>query len=676
MTIPFLTDLAIILSLSLVVVLLLHGARLPMILGFLLTGVLAGPHGFGLIQGVHEVEILAEVGVILLLFTIGIEFSLRSLIRIWRGVILGGALQVTLTGLVIYLLARGFGQTIQTAVFMGLLVSLSSTAIVLKILQERAELDAPHGRTALAILIFQDMAVVPMMLFTPLLALEGGNLAGPLLTLMGRGIGIVVLVVLAARWVVPWILLQAARTQSRELFLLRTLATGLAAAWLTSWAGLSLALGAFLAGLVISESEYSAQALGEIIPFKDLFISFFFVSIGMLLDISFLFGAPLLVAATAILVLGVKAGVAGAVAVVLRFPLRTALLGGLALSQVGEFSFILSRVGLEHGLLPGDHYQLFLSVSVVTMAVTPFLIAGAPALADAALRLPLPRWLAQGRGEETDLPRGEYVEVLSDHLIVVGYGVNGRNLARAARVAGIPYAIVEANPEVARRERRAGEPILFGDATHPAVLERVSVARARILVMAISDPSSTRRITSVARRLSPGLRIVARTRYVEEMGPLYAYGANDVIPEEFETSVEIVTRVLRTYLIPRYEIELFIAEIRARGYEMFRNLAMEGQSTEDIQLRFPDSEVATVRVWERSYLVGRSLRDVALRTEYGVTLLAIQREGKTLTNPAADTVLHEGDILIAFGRPEQVAAAAALARGTDVWGPEGDAAPR
>ena len=202
MTIPFLTDLAIILCLSLVVVLLLHGARLPMILGFLLTGVLAGPHGFGLIQGVHEVEILAEVGVILLLFTIGIEFSLRSLIRIWRGVILGGTLQVTLTGLAIYLLARGYGQTVQTAVFMGLLVSLSSTAIVLKVLQERAEVDAPHGRTALAILIFQDMAVVPMMLFVPLLAMEGDSLARPLLTLMGKGIGIVVLVVVAARW--PW----------------------------------------------------------------------------------------------------------------------------------------------------------------------------------------------------------------------------------------------------------------------------------------------------------------------------------------------------------------------------------------------------------------------------------------------------------------------------------------
>lgn len=668
MTSPILTDLVILLGLSLVVVLFFHRARLPMILGFLLTGALAGPHGLGLIRGVHEVELLAEIGVILLLFSIGIEFSLRSLIRIWRSVVLGGALQVGLTVGVIYLVAVSLRLPVRLAVFVGLLVSLSSTAIVLKILQERAEIDTPHGRNALAILIFQDLAVVPMMLFTPLLAMGRGDWGTSLLPLLGKGVAVVVLVVVAARTVVPWLLFHVAGTRSRETFLLTTLGLGLTAAWLTSLAGLSLALGAFLAGLVISESEYSDQALGELIPFKDLFISFFFISIGMLLDIAFISGNLLLVVATTVLVVGVKGGLASLVAVLLRFPLRTAILAGMALSQVGEFSFILSRVGLEYGLIPGDHYQLFLSVSVVTMAATPFLIAGAHPLVDAILRLPLPRWLSQGRSEELAFLEDEGregEEALSDHLVIVGYGVNGRNLARAARVAGIPYVVLELNPGVARKAREAGERILVGDAVHPAVLERVGVERARTLVAAISDPAGTRRITAVARRLNPGILILARTRYVEEMHPLYLAGADEVIPEEFETSVELTARVLRSYLIPRYEIEQFIAELRAGGYEMFRSLATEVQGTEGIRLNFPDAEVATVRVSVQSILAGLSLREAALRSEYGVTLLAILREGKTVTNPPADTVLHGGDRLIVFGGPKEVANAAALARGVD-----------
>lgn len=665
MTSPLLPDLVILLGLSLVVVLFFHRARLPMILGFLLTGALAGPYGLGLIRGVHEVELLAEIGVILLLFSIGIEFSLRNLIRIWRSVVLGGALQVGLTAGVIYLLAVLFGQPVRQAVFVGLLVSLSSTAIVLKVLQERAEVDTPHGRNALAILIFQDLAVVPMMLFTPLLAMGQGDWGVSLLPLLGKGVGVIALVVVAAQWVVPWLLFHVAGTRSREIFLLTTLGLGLAAAWLTSLAGLSLALGAFLAGLVISESEHGAQALGEIIPLKDLFISFFFISIGMLLDISFISREPLLVVATTVLVLGVKGGLASLVAVILRFPLRTAILAGLALSQVGEFSFILSRVGTEHGLLAGNHYQLFLSVSVLTMAITPFLIAGAHPFADAILQLPLPGWLAQGSSKDLALSGGEEVQALSDHLVIVGYGVNGRNLARAARVAGIPYVVLELNPELVRKARQSGETILVADAVHAAVLERAGVERARILVAAISDPAGTRRITALARRLNPGILILARTRYVEEMHPLYAAGADEVIPEEFETSVELAARVLRSYLIPRYEVDQFIAELRAGGYEMFRRLAAEVQSSEAIRLHFPDSEVATVRVSDQSVLAGLSLRETALRSEYGVTLLAILREGKTVTNPSADTVLHCGDRLIVFGGPKEVANAAALARGVD-----------
>ena len=664
MTIPLLTDIVVILGLSLVVILLFQRIRLPLVLGFLLTGILAGPHGLGLVKAVHEVEILAEVGVILLLFSIGIEFSLGSLVRIWRSVVLGGALQVGLTIGVAYLLSRTFAQGPGQALFMGMLVSLSSTAIVLRLLQERGEIDAPQGRSALGILIFQDMAIVPMVLFTPLLAMGGGDVTGPLLTLAAKGVVIVGLVLVAARWAVPWLLFQVARTRSREVFLLATAALGLAAAWLTSLAGLSLALGAFLAGLVISESEYSSQALGEILPLKELFLSFFFVSVGMLLDLSFLLDElPSVVLAT-VVVLVLKAGVVTGVVRLLGFSLRAALLTGLAVSQVGEFSFILSRTGIEEGLLPGSLEQLFLSMTVLTMAVTPFLVAAGPRLADGILRLPLPSALvgsgAPGVGEAE-----EEEEVLSDHLIIVGFGINGRNLARAARVAGIPYVILETNPDTVRREKREGEPIRFGDAVHPAVLEHAGVEQARILVTAISDPGAGRRITEVAKRMNPGIHVIARTRYIQEMEPLYRSGADEVIPEEFETSVEILTLVLQRYLIPRVEIDEFVAEVRSGGYEIFRGMAGKEEGTEVLPFDLTDTEVETVRVSESSFLVGRTLADSALRVEYGVTLLAVRRGEETVTNPPSDLVFREGDLLVVFGTLREVADAAILARGAE-----------
>jgi CPA2 family monovalent cation:H+ antiporter-2 len=667
MTIPLLSDIVIIMGLSLVVILTFQRARMPLVLGFLLTGIIAGPHGLGLIRAVHEVEILAEVGVILLLFSIGIEFSLGSLVRIWRSVILGGALQVGLTLTATYFVSLALGRTPAESLFMGMLVSLSSTAIVLRLLQERAEIGAPHGRTSLGVLIFQDMAIVPMMLFTPLLALGGGEILTPILSLLGKGVAIVVLVLVAARWVAPWLLFQVARSRNREVFLLATAAMGLTAAWLTSMAGLSLALGAFLAGLIISESDYGAQALGEILPFKELFLSFFFVSVGMLLDLSFVARELLTVGGATLLVLFIKAALAATAVRILGFSLRTALLSGLALSQLGEFSFILSRSGIEAGLLSGDQEQLFLAVSVLTMAVTPFMIAASPGLVDGILRLPLPKALV-GTALTPGGDEGEVDMESSDHLVIVGYGINGRNLARAASVAGIPFVVVETNPDTVRRERKIGIPIQYGDASHPSVLEHAGVERARVLVTAISDPGSTRRITENAKRMNPALHVLARTRSIQEVDPLFRAGADEVIPEEFETSVEILVRVLKRYLIPQLEIQEFVGELRAGGYEMFRDSAEGSVSPPgDLGFHLPDSEVATVRVGPESFLVDRSLSTIGLRAEYGVTLLAVQRDSETEPNPPATFVFRPGDLLIVFGTPQAVADAGALARGTDPW---------
>ena len=656
MEIPLLYDICIIFGLSIGVLLICHKLSVPSIVGFLLTGLIAGPHGLGLIQADREVEILAEIGVILLLFAIGIEFSLKNLLRIKQAVLVGGSLQVGLTLLAGFALAKHFGQATNESLFIGCLAAVSSTAIVMKLLQERDETRTPHGGTALAILIFQDIAIVPMMLITPILAGEASDISRALILLLAKGVVMIAVVFVGAKYVVPLILSQVLRTRSREVFLLSVLAICLAVVWLTSRFGVSLALGAFLAGLIVSESEPSHDALGHISPFRDVFTSFFFVSVGMLLDFHVLFQKPLLIAGLTIGVLVAKSIIAGGVTSILGYPLRTAILAGLTLSQVGEFAFILSKSGLEHGLLSDSNYKLFLAVSVVTMAATPFIISAAPHVAGGILRLPLPRRLVSGLSPIASMQDVEQ----TNHVIIIGFGVNGRNVAKAARTADIPYVIVEMNPETVRTERANGEPIFYGDAIHDAVLHHANIKAARVVVVVISDDAASRRIVATVHALNPTAHIIARTRHLAEVEPLYRVGANEVIPEEFETSVEIFTRVLMEYLIPHDQIEQFVAEVRADGYKMFRTLPKDASPVSDLKVHFPDLEISVLWVDPKSPFVGKSLAEIALRGIYEVTVLAVRRNEQILTNPHGELRIEFDDEVYLLGNPEKIAQVADL----------------
>jgi CPA2 family monovalent cation:H+ antiporter-2 len=648
---PFLlSDILIIILLSVVVLYLCHRMHLPIIVGFLLTGIIAGPHGLGLVREIEAVKTLAEAGIVLLLFTIGLEFSFRSLFRIRKTVLLGGTLQIVLTVLAGFAAARLFGYSFNKAVFAGFLLSLSSTAIVMKILQDRAEMETPQGNASLGILIFQDMAAVPMMLMVPLLAgTEQGGGGSPTL-LVAKILGIVILVPVLSKWLVPHIFFAIAKTRSREMFLITTIALCMAVAWLTYEAGLSLALGSFLAGLIISESEYSHQALGDILPFRDVFTSFFFVSIGMLLDIGFFLKHPLFLIMAAFCVLILKTLVVGAAAFFSGLPLRSAIITGIALSQVGEFSFILSETGVPYGLVSGNIYQAFLAVSILTMMATPLLIAAAPAISEHVGRLPLPRRLKQGMTPEYS---GETAH-MENHLIIVGFGLNGKNLVRAARVAGIRYTIIEMNPAAVRTEKAKKEPIFFGDATQEAILLHVNVRQARTLVVVINDPAATRRITELARRLNPRLYILVRTRFVSEMNALIDLGANDVIPEEFETSVEIFSRVLAKYFIPKEEIEKLTSDIRSDGYEMFRSTSRNALPSCTMESCLPDLEIASFRIENGSPVVGKTLQETEMRKKYGVTLLAVNRSSRIISNPAANLKFDGGDILFVVGDTKSI----------------------
>jgi CPA2 family monovalent cation:H+ antiporter-2 len=368
----------------------------------------------------------------------------------------------------------------------------------------------------------------------------------------------------------------------------------------------------------------------------------------MLLNGAFILSHPLLVTGFFTAAILIKTFLAVAASFALGFPLRTALMVGLSISQIGEFSFILARAGMAGRLLTDGQYQLFLAVTVISMAATPFIVALSPRISESALKLPLLRRL--GRGPR-DLPEPGHREI-SDHLIIVGFGINGKNVAGAAKSAGIPYTIIEMNPDTVRRENANGEPIHYGDASQEAILRQARIDTAQVMVVAIADSAATFRITEVARHLSPKLYLIVRTRFIQDMQELYRLGASEVIPEEFETSVEIFVRVLARYLVPRNEIERLVSEVRSDGYEMFRSLTPQA-SAEGPRIPIPSIDISTIRVPRSCPAEARSIGEIDLRKNYGATVLAIGRGDKTLSNPGRDVKILAGDtIYLLVARPD------------------------
>lgn len=666
MEIPILKDVVLILGLSVLIILIFHRFKIPSILGFLLAGIIIGPYGLSLIRDTHDVELMAEIGVIFLLFVIGIEFSIKGLISIKRTVFLGGFLQMGLTIGVITLISLGFGLPLRQAAFMGFLFSLSSTAIVMKLLQERGEITTPQGRIAVGILIFQDIMVVPLILFTPLLAGNSPNVGLALLILLGKFVAIVVILFLLARYVVPRLLDLVVRTKSNELFLLTTIVLCFATAWLTHAVGLSLALGAFFAGLIISESPYSHQATANILPFREIFISFFFVSIGMLLDLSFFFQEILYIHFLALITLTAKLLVLFLVVFILRYPFKTMLLAGFTLFQVGEFAFILSGTGISEGLLTPENYQYFLAVSIISMGATPFIISAAPRITSFILRLPLSHRVKERMDALQKVRKQAHraVDEMEDHLVIIGYGINGKNVAKAARGANIPYIVIERDAEVMKKIKQDDELVVFGDATQDVILREVHVWNARVVVIAISDPDATRMIVSRIREMSDTVYIIIRTRNLKEIDETLKLGADEVIPEEFETSIEIFARVLNKYLVPEDEIVSYIESIRADNYELLRGVSSMFNKG-SLHLDIPHIRIYSVQVdCEDNRIVGKTMEESRIRRDFYVTLIAIKRGQKYITHIEPTTVIKQDDILYLIGTPDHIAQVSKYLKGS------------
>lgn len=642
MALLLLRELITILAASILVIVVFHRLKIPAVVGFLITGILLGPGGLSLVRDLGVINAVAEIGVMMLLFIIGIEFSLERLQRIKQYFWLGGGLQVLLTVMAVALISRFAGAKIEQSFIYGFLAALSSTAVVLKLLSDKKQLDAPPGQISLGIAIFQDMALVPMLAIIPLLA----NIKSVSILSLGSRFFLSLLAVTAAfflaRKIMPLIISLIVRTRIKEIFLLSALFACLGMAYLTSSLGLSLALGAFLAGIIISESSYSLQVVSDILPFKDVFNSLFFVSIGMLLDTRIAWRLRWQVLAVVVSIILLKILVVFLTVRLLRFNARVSLLTALGLAQIGEFSFVLAGVCRENGLLSGLIFQVFVASSVLTILATPLLMEIGPGLVE--------KIRESGRPERRPDRATTANETLREHVIIAGFGLNGRNLARVLKETGIAYVIIEINPDTFRTACQEGEPMIFGDASSRVILQEAAISKARALVLAISDPAAARRAVDLARRLNPEVFIIVRTRFASEIEELYALGAGDVIPEEFETSIEIFVRVLEKYHLPRNIINTQVQVIRGERYGILRGARSSSRRlTEKIYDYLEAGVVETFLVSEDSWINRRTLGEVDLRGKTGVTVIAVVRNEKTHSAPGADFWLEARDTLVLVG---------------------------
>lgn len=624
--------------------------KLPAIAGFLTAGALAGPGMLGLVGEPERVRALAEIGVVFLLFEIGLELPPERVKRLWSNALVAGGAQV---GLCIALVTGGaaaFGVPVSQGIVLGGLVAMSSTALVMRLLSDRGQIDAPHGQLAVAVLLFQDLSIVPLLLAVPLLAMAAADPTVIALSI-GRLIGALALAFLLVRFLVPRVLARVADMRSPDLFSMYALLIVLGSAVMAQELGLTLAVGAFLAGVAAGASPYAHQLFSEVVPLRGVLLGIFFTAVGMLFDPVILADRPLGVLAYLTFSMGIKALIVAAVCtLVLGRGLRIGVLAGVALAQTGEFSFVLAEVAREAELLDASTHQVVIAGSILSLLATPFLVRAAPTLAEGLSSL------VGGAGPET-LPASAEAP---KHVVVLGFGPAGRTLTGLLRIMNVPYLVLDANSASVEEGRQRGEPIFFGDATRPPVLERLGVERAKLVVVVISDPRATRRIVSRVRAMAPETPILARTRYVQEVDPLASEGATGVVAEEFEGSIELVARALEFFEFPKGAIARFTEALREEGYGAIRT--RPGQSLDPWLVDLLDSvETDWVEVPE-DFPGSTSLVELEIRRHTGANIMAVERGTTTHPNPGPEFEIAAGDRLLVLGDAANLAALTALLR--------------
>jgi monovalent cation:H+ antiporter-2, CPA2 family len=656
-------DLVVVLAAAAAAGLLAALLRQPVLLGYLVGGAIIGPAGLGLVKELIQVETLAQFGAAFLLFALGVEFSFAELKKV-QGISLGGGgLQIFSTIAVTTLVSVGIGWVTSPTqgIFLGAILSLSSTAVVLKCLMERNETETPHGRVMLGILVVQDLALGLMLAVLPALDSPSEEI--------GRAVGIALLKtallaagsIVAGIWVIPPLLRLLARTESRELFLLGVVALCLGIALLTEYLGLSIEMGAFIAGLMISEVEYSDQTLTYVEPIRDIFATLFFAAVGMLIDPGFIWQNLELILGLVALVFVGKFLIITPLVKAFGFSLKTSLIVGLGLAQIGEFSFVLASKGQELGLVSRRVYLLILGTTAVTLVITPFVLRAVPKLFDWAETVPWLKQLLDGSEQPLEVP--EHLPS-QNHIVVCGYGRVGQNIVQLLQAYKQPVVVIDQSERRIQQLREAEIPYVYGNAASLHVLEAAGVNQARGLAVALPDPMSTRLCLKRALELAPELDTVVRATQEKDLELLYQLGAREVVQPEFETSIELSAHLLTELGVPLPVIQREVQQLRGSRYHDFRSQPSPERAAREIKDILQDLNSRWYTLPEDSPLVGMTLDETDLRRLTGVSLMAIERaSGEKIDYPEANAMLMAADRLLIVGETDEQMAFAELARG-------------
>ncbi len=637
---PYLLETAsIILITAAIVLLIFNKLKLPSMIGLFLTGIIIGEF----VTSTSIISTISDLGVIFLLFTIGLEFSIEKFSAIRRYAVLGGILQVALTTIITTALMVLFKFDLNQAIFMGFLVCFSSTAIVMKLIKKEQLNHTMIGRVTLGILIFQDIAVILVILITPLLAGQAIDFSTLPTSIIRVGV-LALVIIIGGIYVVPRVLHSAAETKNRDLFMLLILFICLGTTYATESVGISAELGAFIAGLIISNTDYDHQTLGYVQPFQDVFMSIFLISIGLLVNVQYFFDNIALIILIAIVVLVVKFVATFLTGTMLKIPLKDTVAISLLLTQIGEFSFILASDGVSYGILDGGLYTTFLTVSIITMTATPFLENLAPTIVNTLTKIP---YFQVDEELKTVEPETITEDELEDHVIIVGFGVNGRNLAKACKHYDIPYIIIELNPIIVEKEKNEGEPIIYGDSSNESVLKEAGINTAKTIISATSDHESTIQTVDTARRLNPDIYIIVRTRYVKDVDDLYETGADEVIPEEFETGIVLFSLIMAVYDKNMDQISDMVHDLRAEKYKTFRNTTPDEITTSLDEVTELHAESLYVKDDDKQ------LNNYDFNS-YDLTVTSIIRDNETITDFAPDFKLSVDDLILFTGREDNI----------------------
>lgn len=626
-----------------------HRLGQPLLVGYILAGIAVGPHTAGpTVVEIHDIELLAEIGVALLLFALGLELRFGDLVRVRRLALIGGPIQILLTGALGALFAESvLGWERTPAIWMGAMVSLSSTMVVLKLLLSTGKADAIAGRAMIGLLVVQDLAVAPMLIVLPRLGDMGSAFGDVALTFLRAGLFLVAMIFIGTR-LIPFLLRRIVRWESRELFMISIVALGVGVGYGTYLFGLSFAFGSFVAGMVMSESEFSHQALGDIVPLRDVFGLLFFASAGMLFDPRYLLADPAVVVGAIAFVVVIKAGICGSLAWMFGRRGVEPWIVGLGLAQMGEFSFLLARTGVSTGGISQDHYALALTVALATMVLSPALFRVATPLHQFASRL-FP-------GQTLPAPVPAATGDTIDHTVVIGYGRTGRPVVEIMRQIGVPFTVVELDHSLSEAARTMGLHVVWGDASRPEVLAAAHIARARLVLVAVHDTTITRAVVEHVRRMNPSAHVIASARNPIELVELAELGIHETVQPELEAGLEMARQVLIAYDKSPVDIQAFSDVIREEMYGPIREGGFSKRYSEilsDLGTSQNNAAIEWIKVPSVGSIVERSIGDLEIRSRSGATVVATARGRRVNANPGAETTIRAGDRVAVLGTPKQ-----------------------